>query len=94
MSQTQKVQGVATSIFTDNGYTQVIYHQTIVVKFNADSIVLNSGGWRTVITKLRMNQAAVQFGLSYGVFAKLGKWYVNTPQGETADFHDEMRISR
>ena len=91
MAQTQKVSGVATKIFTDNGMTNVVYHKTAVVKFNHSKIVLNSGGWRTVTTKTRMNQTSNQFNLGYQVFQKDFEWYVDF-KGQTLEFTDGMEL--
>lgn len=57
-------------------------------------VILNSGGWRTVTTKTRMNQAANQFGLGYGVYQRKGEWFVDTPDGQTLEFKDGMMIDR
>lgn len=60
MSGQDKIGSHKTKVFTDDeGYTNVVYHETAVVKFNAEKIILNSGGWRTNTTKLRMNQASI-----------------------------------
>lgn len=68
MAQTQKLGKTATSIFSEDGWTKVIYHSTIVVKWDDDQIILNTGGYHTVTTKTRMNQASNQFNLGYIVF--------------------------
>lgn len=93
MSQTQEVRGVATSIRTAGGTTYVRYHGTDVVAFNSRHVWLDSGGWQTVTTKLRMNQASNQFDLGYRVYQKDFQWYVNTPNG-VVEFQDNMVISR
>lgn len=94
MGQTQKVQGVATSIFTENGMTNIRYHQTVVVSFNHEKIILNSGGYHTVTTKLRMNQASNQFGLGYDVYQKDFNWFVGIPGTGTVEYFDGMEIPR
>ena len=66
----------ATTIFTDDNITYVVYHKTAVVKFNDDIITLNSGGWETKTTKDRMNQTAVEHYLPYRVYQKYYEWYV------------------
>ena len=33
-----------TSVFTEDGITRIVYHNTAVVKFNNDKIILNSNG--------------------------------------------------
>lgn len=87
-----------TSVFAKDGKTYVIYRYTAVVCWDGEAIVLNSGGWHTVTTKARMNQAANQYGLGYHVFQKDHKWYVNISQDggnvNTVDFEDGMRIDR
>jgi hypothetical protein len=93
MAQTYKVSGVATSIRTEEGTTHVRYHATDVVSFNADVIVLRSGGWHTNTTKNRMMQASHQFGLGFSVWQKDFAWYVDY-RGHTRDFTDGMVLRR
>ena len=95
MAQTHKLGTVATSVRTEDGTTTIRYHQTDVVKFNKVEgwIQLDSGGWHTVTTKLRMNQAANQFGLGYSVYQRKGEWFVDTPDGRTLDFADGMKVA-
>ena len=76
MSQTQRVGSTATKVTTLDGETSVKYHDTVVVRFRPGQVVLNSGGWRTATTKLRMNQAANEFGLRFQVFQSKGEWFV------------------
>jgi hypothetical protein len=90
MSQNQEVRGRATAIFTgDDGMTRIIYRGTAVVTFNSDRVILDTGGWRTVTTKLRMNQAANQFGLGFRVQQKDGEWivWVRRPGREFSEMH-------
>lgn len=77
MSQIHTVRGRATSVQTRNGETNVVYHNTTVVSFDADKITLNTGGWKTVTTKTRMNQASNQFDLGYDVRQKDFNWFVD-----------------
>lgn len=71
MAQTQRVGGRSTSVFTDDdGILNVVYHATHVVRSFP-------GGWRSLTTKLRMNQAANQFKLGYSVFQKDFEWFVH-----------------
>jgi len=92
--QTNKVQGVATSVWTDEGRTYVRYHSTNVVEFDATSVTLNSGGWQTVTTKRRMNQASNEFNLGYSVYQRAHAWYVVDGNGEKHAFVDGMTIPR
>ena len=95
MSRLNRVGKVATLVF-DCGITgeKVIrYHTTDVVRFNDEEITLNSGGWQTVTTKVRMNQASNQFGLGFGVYQNKFNWFVDF-QGATLDFKDGMILKR
>jgi hypothetical protein len=75
MSRTNKLAGIGTntSIRTESGWTIVRYHLTDIVRFNATTIILNSGGWITTTTVRKMNQAAQQFSLGYSVNLSGGK---------------------
>lgn len=93
MAQSQRCRGVATAaIHNDNG-VKVIYHQTLVVDYDKASktIRLDTGGWFTNTTKLRMNQASNEFCLGYWVSQVKGKWYVNY-KGQKHEFKDDFII--
>jgi hypothetical protein len=80
MSQSHTVGTHKTKVRTNgeypNGVTSVTYHNTDVVKFTNEWIVLDSGGWQTFTTKARMVQAANQFGLGFTVYQKNFEWFV------------------
>ena len=86
MSQTQTIGRTATKVEHHGENTFVRYHNPDVVQFDSLYITLNTGGWETATTKLRMNQASNQFGLGYQVYQKDYRWYVVIPQGETLEF--------
>jgi hypothetical protein len=86
MAQTLKVSGVATSIRAEGGRTIVRYHNTDVVSFDSSLIDLNTGGWKTATTKLRMNQAAAQFALGFYVSQSRGEWWVYPRDGDRIPF--------
>jgi hypothetical protein len=106
MTQTTRVSGVATSVFTDtDGALCVKYHHTIVWKLHSDGMIeLNTGGWRTVTTKVRMNQAFHQYGPRvpvdgesyqiprYGVFQKKGDWYLWDRKSNTNTAFDDETL--
>ena len=94
MGQNSKVGAHKTTVRTDGGCTHVTYHHTCVVKFNSDEIILDSGGWRTVTSKLRMNQASNQYGLGFSVYQKDHVWYVDGPGVPLKRFSDGMVITR
>lgn len=82
-----------TQIFSDNGYINISYRGTIVVKFNSKKIVLSSGGWKSQTTKTRMNQASNQFKLGYWVYQEDGVWYINY-RDHILDFKDDIELFR
>ena len=94
MGQMRECKGVATSIRQEGPDTVVRYHETDVVRFNAESIRLLSGGYQTATTKAWMNQASAQFGLGYHVRAKAFTWYVTDDAGNDLRFYDGMILSR
>jgi len=75
MAQQSTLGRTATTICTQDGNTIITYHQTQVVRFNNEEIVLKTGGWKTATTKTRMNQTSNQFGLGYYVKQVGGNWY-------------------
>jgi hypothetical protein len=67
----------------------VRYQATIVVYYHSDgSITLDSGCWRTVTTKSRMNNLLPD---GYRVSQKNFDWFVRTPKGDLA-FEDGIRL--
>lgn len=96
MSQQTKLGSHKTSVFTDSeGFTNVVYHSTQVVRFSQikDRIILNSGGYRTNTTKTRINQASNQFRLGFTVSQEKFNWFVTNAIGETLPFSDNMILT-
>lgn len=78
MPSTQKLSTYRTTWATlPNDGVTVTYVSTEIVRAEGDIITLNSGGWQTVTTKRKMNQAANQFGLRFGVHQVKGEWFVD-----------------
>ena len=50
-----------------------LYHTTILKFCSDDSIILNSGGWKTVTTKDRMNR----YSNNFRVYQEKFVWYVH-----------------
>ena len=92
MSQQQTIGRHCTSIFNMDGYTCVKYHDTVVVSFDNDRIVLNSGGWFTPTTKTRMNQSSHQFLLDFHVYQKDFEWFVDDFEDLLGCGGDRMNI--
>ena len=81
--------------YTDkDGVTRVILHKTEVVKFTRLDgrlvVTLDSGGYQTVTTKSRMNQASDHYCLGFSVYQEKGKWYVRKHDGVVFRFKDGM----
>jgi hypothetical protein len=78
MAQNKRVRGVATQVFSASGALCCKYHDTIVARLiGVSEVQLDSGGWETRTTKLRMNQFANQYcGGRFVVFQRKGEWYV------------------
>ena len=77
-----------------HGVGSVIYTSTAIVSWDNDTITLRSGGWETVTTKRKMNQASHQFGLGFGVYQRNHVWYVDMPDGDTVLFTDSLILKR
>ena len=94
MTQMMKVSGRATKVHTDSqGLTSVVYYDTAVVRFNDTFIELDTGGWMTVTTKARMNQASNQYDLGYVVYQEDFDWFV-TYRGHTMQFCRRVTLDR
>ena len=94
MAQTSICRGTATSVACENGRITVPSHKTMVVDVTPEHITLDTGGWKTATTKLRMNQAAAQFNLGYTVYQQKGQWFVSY-RGVTRRFdQDDIILER
>ena len=89
MSQTSRIGKHATKVTKDGKTSTVTYHWTdvVTVDWEARTVTLNHGGHTTATTKLRMNQAATEWGLGYQVYQKDFDWYV-TVGGKTYNYCD------
>jgi len=95
MPTMDKLSSYKTTITGDGeGNTLITYQATVIVKFSRDTVTLNSGGWDTVTTKRKMNQASYQFNLGYSVTQREFKWFVTLPSGKTVTFVDGMTFKR
>ena len=74
--------------------TRVTYHSTAIVTYDAETVTLDSGGWQTVTTKRKMNQAARQFSLGFSVTQRDFEWFVTLPNGEEVAFEDGLTFAR
>jgi hypothetical protein len=83
MSRSDTIGTHKTVVYVDSdGATCVKYHKTDVAKRDTNGkITLQSGGWRTRTTLLRMNQALRQWGTGYYVHQVKFEWYVGVHKG-------------
>ena len=83
-----------TTVTQDNTGVVVFYRRTCIVRYYngqkplagayyaQPTIVLRTGGWKSVTTKRKMNQAANEFNLPFQVWQHKGQWWVRTDAGE------------
>ena len=89
-----KVSRYETRITQDETGLAVVYHQTCIVRYytgeplaigmayRLPTVVLRTGGYKTVTTKRKMNQAAIEFNLPFQVWQHKHQWWVRTDAGE------------
>lgn len=83
-----------TTISNANNQTIITFWNTVIVTFDAEKIILNTGGYFTATTKTRMNQAGNQFNLGYSVYQEKYTWFC-TFKGETKPFNgDKLELIR
>jgi hypothetical protein len=99
MSRNDTIGTHKTCVFTDQGGTiKVVYHTTCIALREASGrITLNSGGWKTVTTKRRMNQTLRVWGTGYYVFQKKFKWFIGWHDGAgnhktICEFYDGVTV--
>lgn len=93
MPRIDRLSKFATTWETERNRGSVTYHSTRVVAWENDIITLNTGGWRSVTTKRKMNQASNQFALGYSVYQKNGDWFVYLRQSGLIIPYDENKIT-
>ena len=70
----------------------VRYHNTEVVSLTDNIVTLNNGGYFTNTTKIRMNQASIQWNLGIVVYQTDFCWYVKTSK-DIYPFENGMSIN-
>jgi len=88
-----KLSNYKTTWTEHDGVGSVVYHKTAIVSWMDNKITLRSGGWESVTTKRKMNQASHQFNLGYSVYQKDYTWFVDLPDGDTVLFTDGMTFA-
>jgi len=69
----------------NEGKQAVFYHSTPVVTWDTNTIVLSTGEWKTVTTKIKINQTARDFHLGFVLYQERGNWFVVLRTGEGVD---------
>jgi hypothetical protein len=87
MRYTPLASKLATTVRSIDDGKSIVFHWTEIVRFDHETIILDTNGWKTVTTKRRMNQAADEFGLGYHVYQENWDWFVDY-RGETYPFVD------
>jgi hypothetical protein len=94
MSRSDTLSKYKTKITTDGNVTRVVFHSTTVVEFDARTITLRTGGWRSRTTLRKMSQASRQFDLGFRIFQYDFGWFVSY-DGITLPFDgDTFTITR
>lgn len=79
----------------DSTAGSVTYHQTTIVRWDSDTVTLNTDGHDTATTRKKMNQAAEQFLLGFSVYQKNRQWFVTThDDGQETFYEDGMTLHR
>jgi len=89
-SRMRKLENNTYKIDTDD-MEAIRLHDTDILTYECDFVILNTGGWKTVTTKDRMNEY-----LPRGVWIeqKQFEWYVHDDRdGTVKDYEDGMRIA-
>lgn len=95
MPSMNKIGSTATKVTRDpDGTIKVVYHGTPVVTVEPKGrITLDTGGYWTVTTKNRMNQASNQLGLGFLVWQKNYEWFIDI-DGHTQEFDRPVKVIR
>ena len=92
MTNLAKFQGCATTIrVAPTGEIIGQYQLTDVATLKNDTVYLNTGGWFTRTTKVRMNQFANHFcNGRFSVYQKNHEWFVRLADGTVLPFNDQV----
>lgn len=74
-----KITSNNTTVTGDETAGAVTLHNTVIVRWDPKHITLDTGGWKTVTTKARMNEALAAIGSGCRVFQERGALYVSIP---------------
>ena len=85
---TRKIGKHKTSVKRDGDTVTVRYWHTDVVTANllSGDVTLNTGGWKSVTTKARMNQTAAEYNMGFSVYQKNWQLFVRKRDGAEIPF--------
>ncbi len=93
MPRMDKLSSYRTAWHENGDQGGVVYRNTEIVRWDGDTVTLSSGGWASVATRHKMNQAAKQFAKRYEVFQREYVWYVKDREGNVQKFHDGITVA-
>ncbi len=76
---------------SSNTVTASLYNTTIVQAIDGNKVVLNSGGWKTSLTKKSINRVLDSLQIPIHVFTHEGEWKVTTRNGVISSFNDNKQ---
>jgi hypothetical protein len=81
MSNFSSVSRFANTSVTDTRHGKAVrLHETVVFETHKDVVTLRHGGWKTDVTKRRINEALEAANLTgWSLWQENGEWYVQTP---------------
>ena len=80
------------TIYTDGNKTLKL-HNTEIIKWVGDKIILSSGGWRTHTTKARLNDWINRFNTTnYSVYQKNGNCFIDYGDKKAIEFFDGIEL--
>jgi len=78
-----------------DGSEAIRLHDTDILTFKEDKIILSSGGWQTVTTKARINEFCPING--FNLYQEKGQWFINIgprDKGQTYVYYDGITFDQ
>lgn len=86
----KKVKNNTRLIIYKNGDKTLRLHNTDIIKWQGNRIILNTGEWFTVTTKARLNEFLPD---NIKIYQKNRKWYIDN-KGQKIEFFDGIEINQ
>lgn len=82
--------GNNTYLIRRDSYIAIKLHNTEIIQYYPDKIVLNTGGWNTVTTKARMNEYLDNFS----IWQEKSRWYIHSyGEQNKIPYYDGIELS-